>query len=292
MINLQEYVINESIGLFAGCNDIVKFVENNLDKVIDAGEYTVNSKDIISLSTKFFDELYLYFKHTTDETNGEYVVGYENDNKQDNYEALKWNDADKKFNFIEININYNDINTIPEILTHELTHAWDDYILHKKSNTSLRNKQTTDNYTRMLNDLSHELKNDIGRATILGHTDNARELSRISNNVNTIKTIVYYINKFEVTAYIAQINGLLHNHMLFNDIKEAINFVTNKSSSYDNYKNIYNLMQTQKMTDALSEISFTQHEIMSFKKKTANIWKKVINHTYLICAEHVKNMDL
>ena len=285
MINLQQY-INESIGLFAGCDDIVKYIEDNLNKIISDGEYTVNSKDISNLSIKFFDELYLYFKHTDLQTNGEYVIGYGDDNKQDNYEALKWNIEDKKFNFIEININYNDIDTIPEILTHELTHAWDDYILHKK-NTSLRNKGLADNYTYMLNDLSHELKNDIGRATILGHTDNARELNRISNNVNTIKTIVYYINNFEVHAYIAQINGMLYN-MMFTDIKEAIDYVTKKSSSFDNYKNIYNLMQTHKMADALSEISFTSNEIQRFKKKSTDIWKKVINHTYLICAEHVK----
>ena len=35
------------------------------------------------------------------------------------------------------------------MLTHELTHAWDDYILHVKGNTSLRNKHVNDNIQNM-----------------------------------------------------------------------------------------------------------------------------------------------
>ncbi len=281
----NEMLTFESIGLFAGCKDIVKTVADNLNELLKKGEYTIKSKDIHALKNKFFDELYLYFNKVDNNTNGEYKIGYGDDNKQDNYETIRWNAQEKKFNFIEITINYSVLNEIPEMLTHELTHAWDDYILHVKGNTSLRNKHVNDNIQNMLGDLKKSLNRDLRFAKLLSNTDEEIELTKISSNVDTIKQIIYYLNDFESKAYISQINSIFTHD--FENIHQAIDFVSKHSATYYNYKEIYRASISNDFDELFKNVSFTDNEIERFKKRAKNIWKKIINHTYHICAEHV-----
>lgn len=298
----NEILTFESIGLFAGCKDIVKFVSDNLTELLKKGEYTIKSKNITALKNKFFDDLYLTFvninkmkpeeknKPINKTTNGYYNIGYSQDIKNDNYDALKWNAKEKKFNFIEITINYLSTNEIPELLTHELTHAWDDYILHSKANTSLRNKHVNDNMQNMLNDLKKSLNKDLIFAKLLGNNSDALELSKISSNVDTIKQIIYYLNNFESNAYISQINSIFKHD--FENIQQAIDFVSKNSATYHNYKEIYLATTNNEFDNLFKTVSFTDKEIAGFKKKANSIWKKIINHTYHICAEHVRENNI
>ena len=130
--NLSEYFTFESLGLFKGCKEIVNYVlDLDLNK-----NYEINSSDIPNLTIKFFDKLILNIgNNKSNNVNGEYEIGYLLDENDIEFEEKRWNKDKSIFNFITINLfNIDNANEseIAEILTHELTHAWDDYILHSK----------------------------------------------------------------------------------------------------------------------------------------------------------------
>ena len=286
--NISEYFTFESLGLFDGCKEIVNYILDNINDLIKDDSVIINSKGISNKC--FFETIELSFKNDKSAIiHGEYEIGYQLDNNHKDYESKKWNKDKQIFNFIKINCynfkNGSD-NEIAEILTHELIHAWDDYILHKKSYNSLRDKNLNNKLKKEFNEIKQNLKNEKIFCIINGEHDKAKDISNKLNDFSFIEQLIYYLDKFEINAYIGQINQILRKRK-FKTIKDSLDYIINNSVTYHNYKYIYELAFIDN-DNIFIENGATKEQLNKIRKLISKAWKKIINHTYHICVDNVE----
>ena len=267
------YYTFESLGIFNCCREIVDYVISDLEKYIEEKNVIIDSNDIKDLNNKYFKKLNIVFKEDKSNTiHGEYLTGYLDDSN-DALENSRWDKENNIFNFINIvlyNCDILYINEVAEILTHELIHSWDDYILHSKSFSSLRNKTIDyDEYKKSFDELKRNLyKND-----------------NTIKNINFIDRLLYYLNKFEMNAYIGQLSTELGNNK-YDDIKDVVKAIQN-NSIYKTYKLIYTVAF---IDDGkwLVDNGATKSQVNKIKKLVKQAYNKIINHSYLACEDHLK----
>lgn len=269
---INRYHTFESIGIFDGCKEIVKKIIDNFIKYIDKKEVIIKSNEIEKLNERYFDELHVKFLNDDKKyVHGLHLTGYRNDEFNETYENKRWNKENNKFNFIEISIynaSENNAFDVAEILTHELIHSWDDYVIHKYSYSSYRDKTLNFKLKNRFNELSNLLKDD-----------------KDKNDLNIIQQVIYYLDKFEVKAYIGQLNKELDKYELYT-VRELMNVVRN-NDIYKTYKYIYEL-SLKNENNIFIENGATKSQLNQIRKLAANAWSKVVNHTYLACISHVK----
>ena len=248
LLTISESMILESKGSFPNQEDIV----NKILKEIDISKTT----NIININNKIIDKVYLHFKSTQ---NSKFICEYIVDNvKYDDYNIVRWDNDNKRYRFVEINIiNYTNNDDLEELLYHETQHIWDDYQMMIHQNIPLSDK------------IKKSLNNKFNN----------------SNIDNTLKEILYYVNDYEISAYISQMNGMFHGKK-FNDIKDAFNDVIYKSNVYQNYKLIYYALYNDKYTNKLLNIGIKKSELSNMKNLIKKKFNKIINHAYHICGEH------
>ena len=284
------YYTFESLGIFKGCKNIVNYIIKNYN---NDKELHINVNDINGLPNKFFDKINVYFASNDIEgINGSYTAGYDDDEENEKYQNNRWNDNLKIFNFIDIYIyNYNNIDesALAEILTHELMHAWDDWML-RKNGYSLRDKTLIKNKSNeeILDTVSDTIKL-LGIRAVLD--DDHEELNNIKENakyIEHLKLLFYYLDKFEINSFIAQMNGSLYNKK-FNDIKQCLEYIKEKSPAYYNHKIIYEFLHNERCVNILKSIGVPNKLINKYKSISDKTIKKIVNHMYLICADHIAN---
>lgn len=258
LVTITESMILESKGSFPGQSDIVSKILKEID--------ITKPTNIIDIDNNVVDKIYLHFKHNkNNKFSCEYVVDNE---KYDDYNIVRWDNDKERYRFAEININdyennYENKNDLEELLYHETQHLWDDYQLMIHKNISLSDK----------------VKNSLDRKFSDSHID------------DTLKNILYYMNDYEISAYISQINGMFHNKK-FSDIKDAFNSVIYQSNVYQNYKWIYYALYNDKYANDLIDIGIKKSELTSMKIRIKKKFNKIINHAYHICGEHaIKHLN-
>lgn len=258
LITITESMILESKGSFPSQSDIV----NKILKEIDITEPT----NIIDIDNNVVDKIYLHFKHNkNNKFSCEYIVDNE---KYDDYNIVRWDNDKERYRFAEININdyennHENKNDLEELLYHETQHLWDDYQLMMHKNISLSDK----------------VKKSLDRKFSDSHIN------------DTLNGILYYMNDYEISAYISQINGMFHNKK-FSDIKDAFNSVIYPSNVYQNYKWIYYALYNDKYANDLIDIGIKKSELTSMKIRIKKKFNKIINHAYHICGEHtIKHLN-
>lgn len=258
LVTITESMILESKGSFPSQSDIV----NKILKEIDITKQT----NIIDIDNNIVDKIYLHFKHNkNNKFSCEYIVDNE---KYDDYNIVRWDDKKERYRFAEININdyennHENKNDLEELLYHETQHLWDDYQLMIHKNISLSDK----------------VKKSLDRKFSDSHIN------------DTLNDILYYINDYEISAYISQINGMFHNKK-FSDIKDAFNSVIYPSNVYQNYKWIYYALYNDKYANDLIDIGIKKSELTSMKIRIKKKFNKIINHAYHICGEHtIKHLN-
>ena len=251
LLTITESMILEYKGSFPSQSDIV----NQILKEIDNSKST----NIISIDNKIIDKIYLHFKHVENSKfRCEYVVDNE---KYNDYNIVRWDNDKERYRFAEININnYANKDDLEELLYHETQHLWDDYQLMIHKNISLSDK--------VKKSLDHKFSDS--------HID------------DTLKDILYYVNDYEISAYVSQMNGMFHNKK-FNDIKDAFNSIIYPSNIYKNYKWIYYALYTDTYANDLIDIGIKKSELTSMKIRIKKKFNKIINHAYHICGEHTIN---
>lgn len=279
-----QHVTFESLGLFPGCKKIINYVE---ERMCEKLKNSLPSCMIINSSNIdpniFFKEIRLYFSET--HTRGfymEYVCGMD-----DVYNQQRWNGS--KFNFIDIYVNNFDtskysMDDFLELLTHELQHAWDDYMLYIHG-TSIEKKKEKHDFNDLLNDIKINVQHEYDSTTDQQEKNKYKRYLDI--DIPYLYDALYYLDKFEGSAYIAQVNHLIGNKE-FNDSKEAIEFLRNNSVTYHNYKVLYELFTDDTYNKRLKEIGFKQSIINKYRNIAKQIWSKVVNHTYHILSDHIK----
>lgn len=257
----------------------------------------INASDIKGLlSNKFFDEINVYFgSNEKAGINGSYVSGYEDDKKNEKYQERRWNDNLKIFNFIDVQIyNYDNIDesALAEILTHELTHAWDDWIL-RKNGYSFRDKTLIKNKSNeeILNKVAKTIKESGIRAILDDDYEELNDIKEKKTYVGHLKLLFYYLDKFEINSFIAQMNGSLYNKK-FNDIKQCLTYIKEKSPAYYNYKIIYEFLHNDRCVDILKSIGVSNKLLNKYKSISDKAIKKIVNHMYLICVDHIENIKV
>lgn len=284
------YYTFESLGIFNGCKNIVNYIIKNYN---NNKELHINVSDIKNLPNKFFDEINVYFSSNEIEgINGSYIAGYDDDKENEKYQESRWNDNLKIFNFIDIQIyNYDNIDesALAEILTHELTHAWDDWIL-RKNGYSFRDKTLIKNKSNeeILNKVANTIKALGIRAVLDNDYEELNNIKEKKKYVGHLKLLFYYLDKFEINSFIAQMNGSLYNKK-FNDIKQCMTYIKEKSPVYYNHKIIYEFLHNERCVDILKSIGVSNKLLNKYKSISDKAIKKIINHMYLICADHIEN---
>ena len=250
LLTITESMIMESKGSFPDQANIVNKILEKIDIIEDT--------NTIDIDNKIVDKIYLHFKsHSNSKFSCEYVI----DNiKYCDYNLIRWDNNYKRYRFAEfIIINYTDNDDLEELLYHETQHLWDDYQMMIRQNIPL-----SDKVRKSLNNKFSD-----------------------SNIDDTLKDILYYINDYEISAYISSMNAMFHNKK-FNDIKDAFNSIIYSSDIYQNYKRIYYALYTDKYANSLINIGVKKSELTNMKKLINKKFNKIINHAYHICGEHTE----
>lgn len=286
--SISEYFTFESLGLFKGCKEIVnicidKIINRKTDKLI-INKNNINIKDI------FFEILIIECLYdNSNSIYGEYKTGYIDDELDIEYNNKRWDSKRSIFNKIEINLyNINNSeNDIAEILTHELIHAWDDYIVHKILNSSMRNININNKLKSEFKTIRNNIVTQKIQALCQGEYDKSEILTKKLDNFDFIEKLIYYLNNFEINSYIGQINTILRNKK-YDNVKDALYEIIDKSASYNNYKYIYDIAFTDK-NNLFIEYGASKSQLNIIRKFASKAWKKIINHTYHICIDNISN---
>lgn len=289
---INELFTFESLGLYNGCREIVDYIMKNIKELYGNKSNTIKYEDIDELNNHYFDELKLVFtdEKQDKEPRGEYEIGYIEDEKNDIYEKSRWNVDRQVFNFIKItmyNFSLSNENDIAEILTHELMHSWDDYILHVKSYSSLRDRKVSSNSVENeFKKIKRNLKDNKVMCLLSFDFDKMKEYDDKLKSFSFVENLIYYLDKFEINAYIAQINQILRGKH-FNNVNDAVKCIIDESPSYNNYKCIYGLAYANDGNVFLDH-GANKSQLVKIQKLASKAWRKIVNHTYHICVDNVE----
>lgn len=253
----SEYTIYESTGAFPGQHEMVQRIKKEC-------ENNNFQTTIIKFDNNIVDELHIYFRTDNDvNIHGEYKQIDKAFKKAKDYNIVRWNKDKKQFRFAEITIfNYEkDPDGFEEMLYHETKHMWFDYQEALNKGKFLLDKQI-----------------------------NSLEFKYRKHPNEFIKQLTYYSEDYEISAYIAQINGTLKSKK-FDNIQSALDEIIKKCPTYNNYKEYYYAINDKTILNFLKK-HLSDKEINKICKNIKNAWRKIINHTYHICGEHLNESRL
>ena len=270
-ITLNEQLLLEGSGLYKGCYELAKYIDN---KVFNSNEnkIIINTNEL-KFQNIFAKEIILNINRNSSEEYAGYIFANKLNLK---YNEDRWLVKENLFKFIEIELNFNNkAKSVIDLIIHELDHAYDDYQQYKNNGTTYQYKYIKSNYK-----LFDTHKDD-------------DEFTKL------VKAINYIFIKFETHAYITQIKGEINKK--FNNISEAYDFIEKNSYTWMQLKIVKNnaeyILQNKKYLNNYCEvyksITNTQKSNNKIIKELENnlnkYWKKVINHVYLLLIENSIN---
>lgn len=270
-ITLNEQLLLEGSGLYKGCYELAKYIDN---KVFNSNEnkIIINTNEL-KFQNIFAKEIILNINRNSSEEYAGYIFANKFNLK---YNEDRWIVKENLFKFIEIELNFNNkTKSVIDLIIHELDHAYDDYQQYKNNGTTYQYKYIKSNYK-----LFDTHKND-------------DEFTKL------VKAINYIFIKFETHAYITQIRGEINKK--FNNISEAYDFIEKNSYTWKQLKIVKNnaeyILQNKnylnKYCEVYKSITNTQKSNNKIIKELENnlnkYWKKVINHVYLLLIENSIN---
>lgn len=270
-ITLNEQLLLEGSGLYKGCYELAKYIDN---KVFNSNEnkIIINTNEL-KFQNIFAKEIILNINRNSSEEYAGYIFANKLNLK---YNEDRWLVKENLFKFIEIELNFsNKTKSVIDLIIHELDHAYDDYQQYKNNGTTYQYKYIKSNYK-----LFDTHKED-------------DEFTKL------VKAINYIFIKFETHAYITQIRGEINKK--FNNISEAYDFIEKNSYTWTQLKIVKNnaeyILQNKNYLNNYCEvyksITNTQKSNNKIIKELENnlnkYWKKVINHVYLLLIENSIN---
>lgn len=270
-ITLNEQLLLEGSGLYKGCYELAKYIDN---KVFNSNEnkIIINTSEL-KFQNIFAKEIILNINRNSSEEYAGYIFANKLNLK---YNEDRWVVKENLFKFIEIELNFNNkTKSVIDLIIHELDHAYDDYQQYKNNGTTYQYKYIKSNYK-----LFDTHKDD-------------DEFTKL------VKAINYIFIKFETHAYITQIRGEINKK--FNNISEAYDFIEKNSNTWSQLKIVKNnaeyILQNKNYLNNYCEVykSITNTQksnnkiIKELENKLNKYWKKVINHVYLLLIENSIN---
>lgn len=253
----------EKYGLFDGCSDIVSKIVNAIkDKYLDNErnfDLKYTAKDFEGVKNLFFNELIVkctYLKLQYSE--GEYI------GKEDNIK-------DGKLDNVTIDVTYTNLDwkSLAVTMTHELTHAFEDWNRSRKEGVKTLKDIETQTYKNAVDNLT-------------GFNDNVNDLKKL------VAFYIYLGNKSELNAYIASFSEEVNSmHATFDltqqdVIKEALAIIR-KTSAYRKYKELDNAISNIDRFDSkvlrhvYNDITSENKTALQIKKEMKSNWKRIMN---------------
>ena len=267
-ITINEQLLLEGSGLYKGCYDLAKYIDN---KIFENKDNNINL-DIFDLSYKniFTKELRLIIERNSNEETASYKIA---DRKDKDYNEKRWNEKEQLFNWVDIFINIsNNTSSIVELIIHELDHAYDDFQQYLHYDHTYEYKYIESDY-----EFFDKHKGD-------------------DKFTKIVRAINYVFIKFETHAYITQIRGEINKK--FNTVSEGYDFIEKNSSTWRQLKIVKNNAEyilrdkeySNKYCDIFRKITNTNDDnekiLSTLETKLNKYWKKVINHVYLLLVEN------
>lgn len=240
--------LNESYGVFNGCDVLAKEIYNRVNKISLESE----EARIITLNLK---------RHQWIDSIDVRIYIDEQSNTGASYnpssEIVLCGDR-KKFSPLELNVNLKSKNILVNLM-HELTHAYEDYNRRIKGKKSITDKALENGY--YLN----------------------RSVGNYDNEKKYLSFIFYYLTDFEINAHLSQLKGELQNcNKHFYNIQEIVDFLK-KTDIYRRYSIIKtyidffnNITDKESQTIVFGWIS----ELSELKFRTYQKFLKYINNKY------------
>ena len=270
-ITLNEQLLLEGSGLYKGCYELAKYIDN---KVFNSNEnkIIINTNEL-KFQNIFAKEIILNINRNSSEEYACYIFANKLNLK---YNEDRWLVKENLFKFIEIELNFsNKTKSVIDLIIHELDHAYDDYQQYKNNGTTYKYKYIKSNYK-----LFDTHKDD-------------DEFTKL------VKAINYIFIKFETHAYITQIRGEINKK--FNNISEAYDFIEKNSYTWMQLKIVKNnaeyILQNKNYLNnycevykSIANIQKSNNKIIKELENNLNkYWKKVINYVYLLLIENSIN---
>lgn len=247
--------INEKYGTYDGEVDFVLILSEYIVKDLqesDSFSYKLNKEDLEEVGFKN-----IFFKEIIIKIGNSYITGF-NDNN------IKYDKTGKLFETVIININskdYNDFDSLTKVLTHELTHAWEEYGRYI-NNSELKLSELTNNSSKYKDYIASD---------------------SITNGEKICKTVLYFLTNFEINAYMSELSTILRKENLkIKDYNDALEHFKN-SDVWTNYSRVLvtleNLKEEYKEDfknyyNKINNVSLTYNKI---QKKLLDTCKKVFN---------------
>ena len=261
-------VILEKYGIYDGCEELSKYIYEKIKKEGMDNQYSFDSNDLTSFKNIFFDKLIVDID-PSDDSGGEYI---DNDSLNDHF----------LFDEVIINIYQyeNHLNKVKEILMHELTHAYNNYLMILKGDKGYINVAKSILYQNIQKDSSN-------------------------TNEHLLKKALYLLLGYEKNAFFAEIKAELEeNNDKIENPKDALKVLKN-SQVYNAYKKLDNeinaFFKGTLMNKNIEEIEKAYMEITGEKKNANQIFKtlralskktlKKLDHQLpKLCIENLNNI--
>lgn len=240
----RNHLILEKYGIYDGCEQLAKYITNEINKNGFDNQYEFNKNDLLNFNNIFFNKLIVDIDSSSND-GGEYI---------DNDELT--NDLLFDEVFINLYINKENRSSIQETLMHELTHAYNNYMMLLKNDK---------NYLNMASSILYQKIND------LHNTKNSNEYF--------IKKALYLLLGYEKNAFFAQIKADLQKYK--KKIKTPLDAlkILKQSNIYQAYlrlnQNINDYMHNELSDEIIHEIEDAYYNITGQKETSNKIFKKL-----------------
>ena len=266
-VTLNESLVFEGSGIYAGCYDLAKYINEKIfsseDSNISIITHDLNMKNI------FTHRINININRNGTQDNAWYVFG-----NNEGYEMSRWDNISNMFNWIDIKVEIcPDTKSVISLIIHELTHAQDDWQQHKHNGKTYTYKYIESNYDAF---------------TVSEKDDNFTKLVKIIN---------YVCSDFEVKSYIAQMNDEIDKK--FSNIYDAYDYFDKHSNTWKQFKivenNIEIILQNKEYSTKYCDVyrkifnnKYSDKKILNMLRKSSRkMWRKTINHVYHILSNNL-----
>lgn len=260
--NLSIQRLNESYGIFEGCEKLTKYIFKKISGItLQNGEtrcikFYVNGFKWISNI-----QIRLYRNNKTNT-----AASYAADS------PILIVNGNNRFAPLILSMNVANNNNDKDIIVgmmHELTHAYEDYNRRVKNKKSIR-----------------------GRVSDIGYWKN-KPVGKYDNDKKFVSYILYYLTDFEVNAYLSELKGELKNcDRHFFSIEEIIDFLK-ESNIYSNYmaiKDYIDYLKKIKSSTLQTEVLQWVDDLSTLKFKNYKNFINYIDKKYCKIERHMNRI--
>lgn len=273
LLSLDQFIFEKN-GEYDGCDELCKFIleemkRHNKDNHVEDYVLRFLKSDLSDIQNIFFKELYINIHISkNNETSAKYEIWQEN---IENYDVYKYDEKEKLFNFVSIDINIDEYGTISsDIISHELNHAFEDYNRYANNANTLYQYIKDYGYTDIVNNIKYK---------------------RMNKYEKFVHVLLYVLSEHEQNAFISQLVHIIkHKSSSLHSVKELYEYIYKNNDLFGSFNKLYNNFKYYvnhkdeweiicKYYNQINNTNYSQHKIYSILSKSVyNFRNKLISH--------------